>query len=89
VLTCSALKRSYRDIIVGDRPEVRLVYLKGSRELIGRRLAARHGHFMPGSLLDSQFATLEEPGPDEHPITVDIGGTPEQIADEIVRRLAG
>jgi carbohydrate kinase (thermoresistant glucokinase family) len=89
VLTCSALKRSYRDIIIGDRQEVRLVYHKGSRELIGRRVAARHGHFMPASLLDSQFATLEEPGPGEHPITVDVGPPPEQIADEIVRQLKG
>jgi carbohydrate kinase (thermoresistant glucokinase family) len=87
VLTCSALKRSYRDIIVGTRPGVRLVYLKGSTELIAARIAARHGHFMPASLLDSQFATLEEPGPDERPITVDVSATPEQIADEIVRRL--
>jgi gluconokinase len=88
VLTCSALKRSYRDLIMGDRPEVRLVYLKGSRELIRRRIAARHGHFMPASLLDSQFATLEEPGPDERPITVDIDAKPEQIADEVLRQLA-
>src|SRR5262249_14972553 len=63
VLTCSALKRSYRDIIIGDRPEVRLVYLKGSRDLIRQRLEQRRGHFMPPSLLDSQFSTLEEPGP--------------------------
>jgi carbohydrate kinase (thermoresistant glucokinase family) len=87
VLTCSALKRSYRDIIIGDRPEVRLVYLKGSQDLIRRRLEQRRGHFMPASLLDSQFATLEEPGPDERPITVDIGGAPQQIADEVVRQL--
>ena len=73
VLTCSALKRSYRDIIIGDRPDVMLVYLKGSHDLIRRRMAARHEHFMPVALLDSQFATLEEPTPDEHPITVDVG----------------
>jgi carbohydrate kinase (thermoresistant glucokinase family) len=89
VLTCSALKRNYRDIVIGDRPGVRLVYLKGSRELIRRRVEERKGHFMPASLLDSQFTTLEEPGPDEHPITVDIGDAPDQIADEVVRRLAG
>src|SRR5665213_1273198 len=58
VLTCSALKRSYRDIIIGDRSDVALVYLKGSRDLIHRRMAARHEHFMPLALLDSQFATL-------------------------------
>jgi gluconokinase len=87
VLTCSALKRSYRDMIIGDRPEVRLIYLKGSHDLIGRRMAARHEHFMPTALLDSQFAALEEPTPDERPIIVDVGGKPAEIADEIIRRL--
>ncbi len=67
VVTCSGLKRAYRDVLVGGRPDVRLVYLKGDRELIGRRMAARHGHFMPTSLLDSQFRTLEEPGPTRTP----------------------
>jgi carbohydrate kinase (thermoresistant glucokinase family) len=89
VLTCSALKRSYRDIIIGDRHDVVLVYLKGSRDLIHRRMAERQEHFMPVALLDSQFATLEEPTPDEHPIIVDIGGQPAEIADQIVRRLEG
>jgi gluconokinase len=87
VLTCSALKRSYRDIIIGDRPDVTLVYLKGSYDLIRRRMAARHEHFMPVALLDSQFATLEEPTPDEHPITVDVGARPAEVAAEIVLQL--
>ena len=87
VVTCSALKRSYRDIIVGDRSDVTLVYLKGSHDLIQRRMAARHEHFMPVALLDSQFATLQEPTPDEHPITVDVGGRPTEIVAEIVRQL--
>ena len=87
VLTCSALKRSYRDIIIGDRSDVTLVYLKGSHDLIRQRMAARHEHFMPVALLDSQFATLQEPTPDEHPITVDVGGRPADIAIEIVRQL--
>ena len=87
MITCSALKRSYRDIIVGDRPDVRLVYLKGSHDLIRQRMAARHGHFMPSSLLDSQFSTLEEPSPDENAIVVDIGGEPEEIVGEIAKRL--
>ena len=87
VVTCSALRRSYRDIIIGDRRDVVLVYLKGSRDLIHQRLIARHEHFMPVALLDSQFATLEEPTPDEHPIVVDVGGKPVEIADVIVRRL--
>ena len=87
VLTCSALKRSYRDIIIGNRRDVTLVYLKGSHDLIRRRMAARHEHFMPVALLDSQFATLQEPTPDEHPVTVDVGGRPAEIAAEIVHRL--
>jgi gluconokinase len=87
VITCSALKRSYRDIIIGDRSDVNLVYLKGSYDLIRRRMAARHEHFMPVALLDSQFATLQEPTPDERPITVDVGSRPIEIAAEIVHQL--
>jgi carbohydrate kinase (thermoresistant glucokinase family) len=87
VLTCSALKRSHRDIIIGDRPDVRLVYLRGSYDLIRRRMAARHEHFMPVALLDSQFATLQEPTSDEHPIVVDADSRPAEIATEIVRQL--
>lgn len=89
VVTCSALKRAYREILVGDRPDVRLVYLKGDRELIGRRMAARHGHFMPTSLLDSQFRTLEEPAPEENPLVVSVGGTPQQIVAEVGEALTG
>ncbi len=87
VLTCSALKRAYRDIIVGDRAEVTLVYLRGTQELIRRRMAARHEHFMPTALLDSQFATLREPSPDERAIVVDIAAPAAEIAGEIGRRL--
>ena len=87
VLTCSALKRSYRDIIIGDRAGVTLIYLKGSHDLIHRRMAARRAHFMPVAMLDSQFATLQEPRPDEHPITVDVGGSPIEIVTEIVHQL--
>lgn len=87
VVTCSALKRAYRAIIVGDRPEVALVYLRGSRDLIQHRMAARHEHFMPVGLLDSQFATLQQPEPDEHPIIVDVQGGPSDIVAEIMRRL--
>jgi carbohydrate kinase (thermoresistant glucokinase family) len=87
VVACSALKRAYRDILIGDRPDVVLIYLRGAHDLIAARMAARRGHFMPPALLDSQFATLEEPGPDERPIVVDIGGTPAQIEDEIERQL--
>jgi gluconokinase len=85
VITCSALKRSYRRQIIGDRRDVRLVYLEGTREFIARRLAARQGHFMPPTLLDSQFATLEPPGLDENPIAVAI----DQPLDEIIKRISG
>ena len=88
VVACSALKRAYRDILVGaQRPDVRIVFLKGDRDLIARRIAARNGHFMPASLLDSQFATLEEPAADERPITVPIEPHPREIVDAIVARL--
>ena len=87
IITCSALKRSYREIIIGDRPEVRLVYLRGGRDLIAGRLASRAGHFFPPSLLQSQLDTLEEPDPSEDPLTVDLGPPPAQIAGEIIRLL--
>jgi len=87
VVTCSALKRAYRRILIGERPAVRLVYLKGSHELIHQRMAARHAHFMPVGLLQSQFATLEEPGADERPIVVDVAGSPPEIVAEIIRQL--
>jgi gluconokinase len=85
IVTCSALKRSYRDVLRG--PSVVFVYLAGSRELIARRVAARQGHFMPAQLLDSQFAALEPPGPDEHAITVDITGSPSTEASQILQAL--
>jgi gluconokinase len=87
VITCSALKRQYRRRIIGDRPWVRLVYLDGSRELIAGRLAARRGHFMPANLLDSQFAALEPPGPDENPITVAIDLPLDRIVGQIASAL--
>jgi gluconokinase len=87
VVTCSALKRRYRDILVGERTDVRLVYLKGHEELIARRMAMRRGHFMPPSLLSSQFAALEEPGPDERPITVSIEPQPHEIVAQILSLL--
>jgi len=87
IITCSALKRTYRQIIIGDRPEARLVYLRGSRELIAEHLAGRHGHFMPPELLQSQIDTLEEPDPSEDPLTVDLGASAAQVANEIIRLL--
>jgi len=79
-IACSALKRTYRDILVGDRRDVRIVYLRGERELIAHRMTLRHGHFMPPSLLESQLATLQEPGVDEHPIVVSIDARPHESA---------
>jgi carbohydrate kinase (thermoresistant glucokinase family) len=87
VVVCSALKRAYRDILIGQRTNMALVYLQGSRDLIGARLAARQHHFMPPTLLDSQFAALEEPGPDEQPIIVSVAQPPDTIVDEVVRKL--
>src|SRR5262249_58466133 len=70
IITCSALKRSYRRIVIGDRPEARLVYLRGSPDLISEHLSGRSCHFMPASLLQSQIDTLEGPPPDEDTPTV-------------------
>jgi len=87
VIACSALKRSYRDIVVHGRSDVRIVYLKGSQQLIADRLAQRKGHFMPAGLLDSQFATLEPPADSENPVTVSIDASVETIVDNIVHQL--
>src|SRR5271165_1234057 len=83
VVTCSALKRDYRRRIIGEREGVRLVFLQGSRELIAKRIAPRLGHFMPASLLDSQFEVLDPPGPDENPINVSIDQPLDRIVAEI------
>jgi gluconokinase len=88
VVVCSALRRAYRDVLTGGNRQVRVVFLDGDRALIAGRLVARQGHFMSPRLLDSQFATLEAPGPDEHPITVGITEPPERIADRVVAQLA-
>ena len=80
VITCSALKRSYRDVI--RDPHVTFVHLTGTRDELLARLSARPGHFMPAALLDSQLADLEPPGRDESAFTVDIGRRPaEQVAE--------
>lgn len=87
VLTCSALKKCYRDIIIGDRADVRLVYLEGSRARIAERLKGRRGHFMPPSLLDSQFATLEPPAAGERPIVAAIAPPIAEIVEQILAAL--
>jgi gluconokinase len=82
VVSCSALKRAYRDIL--RRPEAQIVYLAGSQELIARRMAARHGHFFPAAMLASQFAALEPPAADEDVIEIGIDRTPAEIVDAII-----
>ena len=84
IITCSALKRAYRERLRAGRSDVELIYLRGERALVSARITQRMGHFMPAGLLASQFETLEEPGTDEPVITVDIGGSPEQIVDAIL-----
>ena len=89
VVACSALKRSYRDLLrsVGAA-DVRFIYLKGTRAILAERLANRRGHFMPPALLDSQLTTLEEPAPDEHAWVCDIRETPDAIVADLVKRAA-
>ena len=85
VIACSALKQSYRAVIVSDSRQVRIVYLKGSPSFIKARLGKRKAHFMPSSLLPSQFEALEEP---RDAITIDVSDTPAQIVDAIRKSLA-
>ena len=88
VLACSALKRAYRDVLIGQRPDVRVIYLKGAEPLIHDRQAARTNHYMPASLVHSQFTALQEPGPEERPITVDVTPPPHEVVEAIVAALA-
>jgi gluconokinase len=89
VASCSALKRSYRDLLrSAGAADVRFVYLAGSRPLLAERMAQRRGHFMPGSLLESQFAILEEPSPDERAWVCDVTQAPQAIIADLVRRAA-
>ncbi len=87
IVACSSLRRSYREIIAGGAEDVRFVYLRGSFTLIEQRLATRQGHYMPVSLLDSQFATLEEPAPDEPAITIDTGAPAGELVNEVLGTL--
>jgi len=86
VVTCSALKRSYRDVLRG--PHVVFVHLAGPTALIGSRIAGRQGHFMPPALLDSQLATLEPLGDDEAHIVVDAGNDVALEVEQIIQRLS-
>jgi len=87
VVACSALKRRYREVLSGGRSDVRLVYLQASVDIVRERLSKREGHFMPVSLLESQYETLEEPGPEEAPIIVSVSDAPETIVADVVTRL--
>jgi gluconokinase len=84
VVTCSALKRAYRERLAHGHDDVRFVYLQGSYETVAGRLEGRKGHYMPPSLLQSQYDALEEPGTDEHPVVMSI----EEPADVLVEKLA-
>lgn len=79
VVACSALKRAYRDAILAEAPAAVFLHLSGSREVLSARLEGRSGHFMPISLLDSQLATLEEPGDDEPRVVVNVGAPVETV----------
>ncbi len=85
VVTCSALRRVYRERLLHSRPDARLVFLKGSKALIADRLSRRNGHFMPSGLLESQFSTLEEPRRDERAIVVDVSQSPTRVVSSILR----
>jgi gluconokinase len=88
VVTCSALKRAYRDRLRTGRPNVTVIYLDADVETVRARLAGREGHFFPPELLASQLARLELPGPGEpQAVVVPAGGNPAEVADAIVRRL--
>jgi gluconokinase len=84
VVSCSALRRSYRDILRAEASNLRFVFLKGSRTLIAQRFGGRRGHFMPPSLLDSQLSTLEEPSPDENAWVCDIAKPPQELVAALV-----
>ena len=84
VITCSALKKRYRDVLRGEN--VVFVFLQGSKDNISGRLASRHGHFMPPALLESQFEALEEPTEDQNDISR-VSATPAEEAQEIIERL--
>ncbi len=88
VMACSALKRSYRNQLLGGRPSAAMAFLLIDRDVVARRLAARQGHFVDPRLMDSQFTALELPGPDERAVVpVPETGSAEEITQEIVIRL--
>ncbi|WP_308165998.1 gluconokinase [Actinomadura sp. NEAU-AAG7] len=88
VVTCSALKRSYRKLLTNGRPEVQIILLTGDRETLESRLKSRTGHFFNPTLLDTQLAALEPPTPTENIPTLPITKTPEELATQIIKRTA-
>jgi gluconokinase len=88
IVACSALKRRYRERLAGPHRDLRFVYLQGGCEVVASRLAGRRGHYMPPSLLRSQYEALEEPGPDEQPIVVSIERPVESIVEDVLAQLA-
>lgn len=87
VVTCSALKRAYRDRLRAAAPDLRFIHLHGGMALVAARQAARQGHFMPASLVASQFATLEPPAAEEGVIALDVAAPPEALADAAIAAL--
>lgn len=87
VVACSALKRSYRELIRSYLPDAKVIFLTGPSKLIRERMAARQDHFMPTTLLDSQLATLEPPGVDESHLEISIVGTRDDVVSDIVSHL--
>lgn len=87
VIGCSALKRTYRRVLVHGRSDVRIIFLDGTQALIASRLAQRKGHFMPPGLLESQFETLEPPDASENPVTVSIDASVDAVVSDIIRQL--
>ena len=88
VLSCSALKRSYRDTLRQQASDLALVYLAGTPDVLAQRMAGRSGHYMPPSLLASQLATLEPPQADEHALTLDIARSPHTLVEDALAWLS-
>ena len=89
IITCSNLKRAYRQTTIGSRKGVRLVFLKGEAQVIHDRIVRRRHHYMPPSLLRSQFETLEEPGEDEHPVVITVHRSIAEAVTDLLTQLAG
>lgn len=84
VASCSALRRSYRDLLVAAAPRTTFLHLTGDPELLRQRMEQRRGHFMPTTLLESQLATLEPPAPDERHVVLDVAATPDAIVEDFL-----